>query len=144
MFTNPCEWHHLVLGSCSQTGRERSSTERSIQIQALSSHSPASRPGHQQRKICQIPPPPNTNPTPPPIISAPSPCSWKLGYIILSVHISIMPLKSPSGYEAQRGLGQRQKNSTECVLKNNNMHTGITEHSLKDMSLKHLEHANRM
>lgn len=41
---------------------------------------------------------------PHPIISAPL-CLWKLGYIILGVHISIMPLKSPTSYNTWGGGG---------------------------------------
>lgn len=110
MFTNPCEWHHLVLGSCSQTDRERSSTERSIQIQALSSHSlePADLDTSREKYAKYLPP--STTPCPPPIISAPLPVLESLVTSSPSVHISIMPLKSPTGYKTQGGLRWREQN----------------------------------
>lgn len=52
--------------------------------------------------------PPTPHPSAPFIFPAPSVCSWKLGYIIFSVYISIIPLKSPTGSKTQVGRGEGQ------------------------------------
>lgn len=147
MFTNPCEWHHLVLGCCSQTDRERSSTKRSIQIQALSSHSlePADL-DTSREKYAKSP----SNHHPIPTLPPPT----HLLFLPLSLFLKAW-LHHPqcphfnnaseiSHWLQHTGGRDGDRKIAECVIKNNNTHTGIAEHLLKDRSLKHLEHANRM
>lgn len=145
MFTNPCELHHLVLGGCSQTDRERSSTGRSIQIQALSSNSlePADLDTSREKYAKYLPS--STTLCPPHLLFLPLSLFLKAWlHHPQCPHFNNASQISHWLQDLEGGRGGGESKTEKCTIQNNITRTGTTGHLLNYRSLKHLEHVARM
>lgn len=139
IFTNPSEWHHCAPWRSSQTDTGKQHQPWHLDPSPQQSLSWASRPGHQQRKICQISPPtPPISPPHPPLLFLPLSLflkAWlhhpQCPHFNNASEISHWLQEAGGGGGRREGWGRVRK-IAECVIKNNSTQAEISGELLKE------------